>query len=123
MTEPTFSDFYNSLLDLSKSFEEKNLQLKIEPNLDANIVKIYGEKIDSISRAKTGLEDLAELAYTTAEHHPYWSLIYHSSQISKITLDKWDEDLTKEELDEIEWSVDELKNNCKRLKEKTDTKN
>ncbi len=123
MTEPTFSDFYNSLLDLSKSFEEKNLQLKIEPDLDANIVKIFGEKIDSISRAKTGLEDLAELAYTTAEHHPYWSLIYHSSQISKIALDKWDDDLTKEELDEIEWSVDELKNNCKRLKEKTDTKN
>lgn len=123
MTEPTFSDFYNSLLDLSKSFEEKNLQLKIEPDLDANIVKIFGEKIDSISRAKTGLDDLAELAYTTAEHHPYWSLIYHSSQISKITLDKWDDDLTKEELDEIEWSVDELKNNCKRLKEKTDTKN
>ncbi len=123
MTDPTFSDFYNSLLDLSKSFEEKNLQLKIEPDLDANIVKIFGEKIDSISRAKTGLEDLAELAYTTAEHHPYWSLIYHSSQISKITLDKWDDDLTKEELDEIEWSVDELKNNCKRLKEKTDTKN
>ncbi len=123
MTEATFSDFYNSLLDLSKSFEEKNLQLKIEPNLDANIVKIFGEKIDSISRAKTGLEDLAELAYTTAEHHPYWSLIYHSSQISKIALDKWDDDLTKEELDEIEWSVDELKNNCKRLKEKTDTKN
>ncbi len=123
MTEPTFSDFYNSLLDLSKSFEEKNLQLKIEPDLDANIVKIFGEKIDSISRAKTGLEDLAELAYTTAEHHPYWSLIYHSSQISKITLDKWDDDLTKEELDEIEWSVDELKNSCKKLKEKTDTKN
>jgi len=123
MTETTFSDFYNSLLELSKSFEEKNLQLKIEPNLDANIVKIYGEKIDSISRAKTGLEDLAELAYTTAEHHPYWSLIYHSSQISKIALDKWDDDLTKEELDEIEWSVDELKNNCKKLKEKTDTKN
>lgn len=123
MTEPTFSDFYNSLLDLSKSFEEKNLQLKIEPNLDANIVKIFGEKIDSVSRAKTGLEDLAELAYTTAEHHPYWNLIYHSSQISKITLDKWDDNLTKEELDEIEWSVDELKNNCKKLKEKTDTKN
>jgi len=123
MTEPTFSDFYNSLLDLSKSFEEKNLQLKIEPDLDANIVKIFGEKIDSISRAKTGLDDLAELAYTTAEHHPYWSLIYHSSQISKITLDKWDDDLTKEELDEIEWSVDELKNSCKKLKEKTDTKN
>ncbi|GFN40482.1 MAG: conserved hypothetical protein [Marine Group I thaumarchaeote] len=123
MTEPTFSDFYNSLLDLSKSFEEKNLQLKIEPDLDANIVKIFGEKINSISRAKTGLDDLAELAYTTAEHHPYWSLIYHSSQISKITLDKWDDDLTKEELDEIEWSVDELKNSCKKLKEKTDTKN
>ncbi|MFQ6025299.1 MAG: hypothetical protein ACE5JT_02140 [Nitrosopumilaceae archaeon] len=123
MTEPTFSDFYDSLLELAKSFERKNLQIKIKPNLDANIVKIFGEKIDSLSRARTGLEDVEELAYSTAEHHPYWSLIYHSSQISKIALEKWDADLANEDLQEIEWAVDELKNSCKKLKEKIGSPN
>lgn len=121
MTEPTFSDFYNSLLELAKSFEGKNLQIKINPNLDANIVKIFGEKIDSLSRAQAGLEDVEELAYTTAEHHPYWNLIYHSSQISKIALEKWNADLTKKDLEEIKWSIDELKNSCKKLNEKIDS--
>jgi hypothetical protein len=45
-------------------------------------------------------------------------LLYHASQISKTVLDKWNSDLTKEELDEISWSVDELKNTCEKLKEK-----
>ena len=118
MTEPTFSDFYDSLLELAKSFERRNLQIKIKPNLDANILRIFGEKIDSLSRARTGLEDVEELAYTTAEHHPYWNLIYQSSQISKIALEKWDADLANDDLQEIDWSIDELKNSCKKLKEK-----
>jgi len=123
MTEATFNDFYNSLLELVKSFEEKKLQIKIDPNMDANILKIFGEKIDSVSRAQSGLEDVAELAYTTAEHHPFWSLIYNASQISKIALEKWNDELTNEELDEIEWSIDELKNGCKKLKEKIHSTN
>lgn len=123
MTEATFNDFYNSLLELVKSFEEKKLQIKIDPNMNANILKIFGEKIDSVSRAQSGLEDVAELAYTTAEHHPFWSLIYNASQISKIALEKWNDELTNEELDEIEWSIDELKNGCKKLKEKIHSTN
>ena len=58
------------------------------------------------SKAKIGLEDVSELAYTTAEHHPFWGLLYHCSQISKIALEKWDDNFTKEELDEI---IKELK--------------
>lgn len=117
MSEKTFSDFYQSLLDLIKSFEEKNTMLKIEENLDSNIIRIYGEKIDSLSKAKHGIEDVAELAYTVAEHHPYWSLLYNCVQIGKTALDKWNENLSKEELDEIDWSISELKNTCEKLKE------
>lgn len=117
MSEKTFSDFYQSLLDLIKSFEEKNTMLKIEENLDSNIIRIYGEKIDSLSIAKHGIEDVAELAYTVAEHHPYWNLLYNCVQIGKTTLDKWNDNLSKEELDEIEWSISELKNTCEKLKE------
>lgn len=118
MADNTFSDFYNSLLKLAKSFEEKNTSLKIQSDLDANIIRIYGEKIDSVERAKAGLEDVSELAYSTAEHHPYWNLIYNTSQISKLALEKWHGQLTKEELDEISWCIEELKNSSAKLKEK-----
>ena len=119
MTGAKFSDFYESLLKLAKSFEDKNMLMKIQADLDANIIRIYGEKTDSLMRAKLGLEDVSELAYTTAEHHPYWNLLYNSSQISKLTLEKWDDAITNEELDEISWHVDELKNTAKKLKEKS----
>jgi len=117
MPEKTFSDFYESLLQLVKSYEDQNIMLRVEENLESNIIKIYGEKINSISRAKNGIEDVAELAYTVAEHHPYWGLLYNCTQIAKIALDKWDDNLSKEECDEIDWSIDELKNTCKKLKE------
>ena len=75
------------------------------------------ENIDSLSRAKKGIDDVAEHAYTAAEHHPYWALLYHCTQIGKISLDKWNDHLTKEEVDEIEWSIAELKNTCKKILE------
>jgi len=111
-----FSDFHKSLLDLVKSFEEKNIMIKTEDHLDENIIRIFGENISSLSKAKVGLEDVSELAYTTAEHHPYWGLLYHCSQISKLALEKWNDNLTNEELDEIIWSIKELKNVIQILK-------
>ena len=118
MTDSTFSDFYKSLLNLVKSFEKQNTLLKVQPDLEANIIRIYGEKTDSLERAKAGLEEVSELAYTSAEHHPYWSLIYNASQISRLALEKWNDQLTKEEIDEISWCADELKNASMKLKEK-----
>jgi len=116
MTKNSFSDFYNSLLELVKNYE-KNTMLKVEHDLESNIIRIFGENLNSLAKAKNSLEDVAELAYTTAEHHPFWGLIYHCAQISKVSLDKWNGDFTKEELDEIEWSIAELQNVCKKLKE------
>lgn len=119
MTDANFSEFYESILKLAKSFEEKDTLMKIQADLESNIIRIYGEKTDSLTRAKLGLEDVSELAYTTAEHHPYWSIIYNSSQISKLALEKWDGSITNEELDEISWYAEELKNAVKKLKEKS----
>jgi len=117
MTEKTFNDFYQSLLELVKTFENKKIILKVEEDLESNIIRIFGENIDSLSRAKKGIDDVSEYAYTTAEHHPYWALLYHCTQVGKISLDKWNDNLTKDELDEIDWSIDELKNTCKKLRE------
>jgi len=120
MTEPSFTDFYKSLLDLVKTFEEKNTILRVEEDLALNIIRIFGEGIDSVSRAKNGLEEVVELSYTTAEHHPYWALLYNCSQISKSILEKWNDDLTEEDLSEIRWMISELENSYNKLKNKVD---
>jgi len=72
-------------------------------------VKIYGKQAGALNRAKSAIEDIAELAYGTAEHHPYWNLLYDGSQILKIVLEKWNGDLTREELSEIQWYADKIK--------------
>ena len=114
----TFDDFYNSLLSLAKEYGEKNVHLKIDYEKESDLIKIFGENISSLAKAKNGLDDVLELSYTTAEHHPFWNLLYHCSEISKTTLEKWTSNLTQDELDEIRWSIDELKNSCSKLQEK-----
>ena len=69
-----FENFYYDLLDLAKKHELKNTPLRIEKDLENDIVKIFGERISSLSKAKNGLNDVTELAYTAAEHHPFWNL-------------------------------------------------
>lgn len=104
-----FAKFYDALSDLIKLFEQKNVLIKVSSDLDSNIVRIYGERSDALARAKTGLEEVADLAYDTAEHHPYWNLLYNGSQIIKVVLDKWNDALTEEELGEIKWYADKIK--------------
>jgi len=53
---------------------------------------------DPVSRAERALYDIQELADSTAEHQPYWALLYNCSQISKSILEKWNDDLTEEDL-------------------------
>jgi len=73
---------------------------------------------DPVSRAERALYDIQELADSTAEHHPYWAILYNSSQISKLILEKWNDELTEEDLSEIRWMVSELENSCNKLKNK-----
>ena len=81
---------------------------------------------DPVSRAENALYDIQELADSAAEHHPYWALLYNCSQISKLILEKWNDELTEEDLSEIRWMVSELENSCDKLMDKTteqDSKN
>lgn len=105
-----FEEFHKSLLDLVQSFEKKNVLVKMHSDPDSNIIRIYGERSGGLTLAKTGLEEVEELALTTAEHHPYWGLLYNGSQILKIVLEKWDDTLTDDEIKQIKWYADEIKN-------------
>ena len=77
---------------------------------------------DPVSRAERALYDIQELADSTAEHHPYWVLLYNCSQISKLSLEKWNDDLTEEDLSEIRWMVSELENSYNKLKNKVESR-
>ena len=114
-----FESFYHDLLELAKKYETKNIPLKIEKDLENDIVKIFGEKITSLARAKNGLNDVTELSYTTAEHHPYWNLLYNSSEIATSVLEKWKDSLSDEDLSDIEWAIKELNQSLEKIKNKT----
>ena len=105
-----FEDFYTSLLELVESFKKKNVLVKMHSDPDSGIIRIYGERSDGLSLAKTGLEEIEELALTTAEHHPYWGLLYNGSEIIKTVLEKWNGTLTEDEIKQIAWYADEIKN-------------
>ncbi len=112
----TFENFYRDLLDLVKKYESKNIPLKVEKDLDNEILKIFGEKISSLARAKNGLIDVTELSYTTAEHHPYWNLLYNCSEIATTVLEKWKDSLSDEDLGDIQWALKELNQSLEKIK-------
>ena len=105
-----FTKLHDDISELVKKYEEKNILVKIQHDPESDMLKICGEKASVLQQAKFGLEEVIELAYSTAEHHPYWGLLYNGSQILKIILEKWNETLSEDDLKEINWYVDEIKN-------------
>ena len=78
---------------------------------DSNSTQLVKEVTDLVDK-------MAELSYTTAEHHPYWKLLYSCEEISKIVLEKWDDDISTEDASEIQWMISELQNSLNKLKDK-----
>ncbi len=94
---------------------KEQISTKVGIDRDAGIIRIYGEGSDYIRRASSGLEEMLELAYTTAEHHPYWAVLYHAAEISKAALEKWESELTADQISEMSWRCDEIKMALERL--------
>ncbi len=115
-----FENFYCDLLELVKKYEQQNVPLKVEKDFEGNIIKIFGENITSLARAKNGLNDVAELAYATAEHHPYWNLLYNCSEIANTILENWKDALSLDDLTEIEWDMQELFHSLEKIQKTSD---
>jgi hypothetical protein len=98
-----------------EELQKQNVFVKISVDKDANMVRIYGEASHYIKRASSGLGEVMELAYTTAEHHPYWSILYNAAEICKTVLDKWESELTADQISEMSWHCDEIKMALERL--------
>ena len=61
------------------------------------------------------VDKMAELSYTTAEHHPYWKLLYSCVEISRIILERWNDEISTDDVDEIRWMIAELQNSLNKL--------
>ena len=114
-----FEDFLNDLEKLVENYTQKNTMVKLESDLENSMIKIFGEKISALARAKNGLADATELAFTTAEHHPYWNLLYNSTEIASIVLEKWQDKLSSEEISEIQWSLKEISRTLENISRRT----
>jgi hypothetical protein len=101
--------------DILEELQKQNRFFKVSVDKDASIVRVYGEGSHHIKRASSGLGEVMELAYTTAEHHPYWSILYNAAEICKTVLDKWDSELTADQISEMSWRCDEIKMALERL--------
>tara|TARA_B110001469_G_C9432440_1_gene219654 strand:- start:152 stop:520 length:369 start_codon:yes stop_codon:yes gene_type:complete len=110
-----FDNFYHDLIELVKKYEH-DLALKVEEDLEHDIIKIFGVKITSLARAQNGLNDMTELAYTTAEHHPYWNLLYNCSDIGHTILDKWEKSLSSDDVADIKWALKEINQTLEKIK-------
>jgi hypothetical protein len=98
-----------------EEFQKQNIFFKVSVDRDASIVRIYGEGSHYIKRASSGLGEVLELAYTTAEHHPYWAILYNATEICKTVLDRWESDFTADQRSEMTWRCDEIKMALERL--------
>ena len=114
----TFEDFYHDLLELAEKYRQQNVPLKIEGDLDGDILKIFGEEITSLARAKNGLADVSELAHATAEHHPYWHLLSNCTDIADTVLEGWNDSLSFENLSDIDWALKNLKISVEKIRTK-----
>ncbi len=104
---------------MQDAFEElKQIAAKYDMriNNEEGVIKLYASNTTSIKRALSGLNDIMELAYTTAEHHPYWGILYNSIEIARRLLEKWEEELDEEDIDELLWRVEEIKNMLSRFR-------
>ena len=110
-----FENFRQDLIDLVKKYEH-DIPLKVEEDIENNIIKIFGANITSLARAQNGLNDMTELAYTTAEHHPYWNLLYNCSEIANTVLDKWKNFLSSNDVADIEWALKEINQTLEKIK-------
>jgi len=112
-----FDKFYHDLTELVKKYEI-DLGLKIEEDLEYEIIKIFGTKITSLARAQNGLNDVTELAHATAEHHPYWNLLSNCSEIGHTVLDNWKKSLSSDSVADIEWALKEITQTLEKIKNK-----
>ena len=74
----------------------------------SNSLRVFAKRPSPLEKASSALEEILELAYANAEHHPYWSMLYHCSAASQLLLEGWESELAPDQKSEIRWRCEEI---------------
>lgn len=88
--------------------KEEGISVKISIDKESGVIRIYSQDTNIVKKASSALSEVLELSYATSEHHPYWSILYHATEISKTILDEWDSNLSKDAISEMLWRTDKI---------------
>jgi len=110
-----YNKIYNAICSAIANLKEEGIDIITKFEKDSGFIGIYTSETSILKRAKNGLNEILELSYSTAEHHPYWNLIYNTSEIAKTTLDSWNENFSLDQIQEMLWRNDEIKNTLNKL--------
>jgi hypothetical protein len=110
-----YNKVYNAICSAIANLKEEGIDIITKFEKDSGFIGIYTSDTSILKRAKNGLNEILELSYSTAEHHPYWNLIYNTSEIAKTTLDSWNENFSIDQIQEMHWRNEEIKNTLNKL--------
>ncbi|MFB5599374.1 MAG: hypothetical protein ACE5SW_04000 [Nitrososphaeraceae archaeon] len=109
-------DTLNKRIDsLVNELKNDGIDIKVKSDYESCSLKLYTSNSDILEIARESLKDVLEFSYTAAEHHPYWNILYNSSEILNTILDKWDEYIDDDQVKEMLWRNNEVKYNLTKL--------
>ena len=107
--------FKNIIQFINENKYDKEIQVRMD--YDNEILKIYGLNSSVLGRANAAISEILDLSYSSAEHHPYWMLLYNASEIVKSVLEAWNSELSKDQISEFYWRLEEIKSSLDRISE------
>ena len=110
-----YDRLYNAICSIVAILKDEGIDIQTKFEKDSGYVGLYTSDAPILKRAKISLKELLELSYSTAEHHPFWNLLYNTSEIAKTILDYWDENFSHDQIKEMIWRNEEIKNVLNRL--------
>jgi len=110
-----FDIIYGKIFSLVNELKNDGIDVKIKMEKESGFLGIYTSNFNMLGNAKNGLKDILELSYTTAEHHPYWNMLYNASEIINTILGSWDIDFSDDQIKEMVWRNNEIRHNLTKL--------
>lgn len=107
--------FRNIIQFINENKYDEKIQVRMDS--DNEILKIYSNNSSLLLRTNAAISEVLDMSYSSAEHHPYWMLLYNASEIVKSVLDVWDSEFSKDQISELNWRLDEIKSSLDRISE------
>ena len=111
-----YRDLCSELFDVVRRYSKRGVHVRVTHDEENEIMRIAGPRTTQAAMAAAGLEEILELAQVTAEHHPYWGLLYNLSDVADSILKEWNGTMSADQIDSIVWSLSEMSSMIENIK-------